>query len=525
MRIPGPVRSRSTVFAVLLTGTLSIAVFDACAATIAPVAGADHKKAAAGKTTKSTAAVKRPPVTTAKGTPARKPGASQSKAPVAYHARTDVRNQIRQPQQQAKGSPVKLQPVTLAKSQPKTAVRRSYAASRYRAPVRRPVVRVPAYSLEEREAALAWINENMAPKAETFENVRALVPFFEQLYQSEQNKTAVHILHYGDSHSASDDFPNTLRETFQARFGNGGPGFSLAGHPFAGYRRYDVPSFASTRSWITEGVLTRRGDPMQGLGGISMNSNRPGETVQMTAAGDESELLFLQQPDGGSVEVWVDDNLLGTVSTQGELRPATAPLIETPGEHRYMFKTVTSNPVRLFGTVVQNKSGVTWESMGINGAQATMLADWDENILEAHLAKRNPALIVLAYGTNEANNPRFDPKDYVATLRKVLSRLRKGAPLASILLIGPPDCHVPKQNLDAVIDAQIKVAHEMGAAFWSWRDHMGGEDSIGKWVEVGLAQGDHIHMTTNGYQMVGHALAEELLIQYQRFVNARMETE
>jgi lysophospholipase L1-like esterase len=247
--------------------------------------------------------------------------------------------------------------------------------------------------------------------------------------------------------------------------------------------------------------------------------------VQLTAAGDESELLFLQQPQGGAIEVWVDDNLLGTVSTEGDLRPATAPLIETPGEHHYVFKTLNSSPVRLFGTVVQNKSGVTWESMGINGAQATMLADWDESILETHLAKRNPGLIVLAYGTNEANNPRFDPKEYAATLRTVLTRLRKGAPLASILLIGPPDCHVPAANLDAVVDAQINVAHQMGAAFWPWRDHMGGTNSIKSWVECGLAQGDFIHMTVAGYQMVGKTLAEELMIQYQRFVNARMEAE
>ena len=81
---------------------------------------------------------------------------------------------------------------------------------------------------EDRETALTWINENMTPQQETFENVRALVPFFEMLFQSARNKTPVHVLHYGDSHTASDDFPNTLREQFQSRFGNGGPGFSLA---------------------------------------------------------------------------------------------------------------------------------------------------------------------------------------------------------------------------------------------------------------------------------------------------------
>lgn len=402
------------------------------------------------------------------------------------------------------------------------AARRATVAS-YRAPVRRPVRYAPAFTSEDRELAVQWIHENMAPQQETFENVRGLVPFFELLFQSALKRTAVHVLHYGDSHTAADDFPNSLREQFQSRFGNGGPGFTLAGSPFPGYRRHDLEAYHSSNTWITEGVLTRRGNGMHGLGGVSITSSRPGDTVQMTATGDQSELLFLQQPEGGDFEVWADDNLLGTVSTQGELRPATLPLVEAPGEHRYVFKTLSANPVRLFGTVVQNKSGVTWETMGINGAQATMLADWDARILESHLAKRNPALIVLAYGTNEANNPNFDPVEYAKGLRTVLGRMRAGAPLASILLVGPPDCRV--KNLEAVINVQIQVAHQMGAAFWHWRDHMGGAGSITPWVASGLAQGDYIHLTTPGYQLVGRTLAEELLIQYQRFVTARMETE
>ena len=473
MRIPKLADGRSSLFALLLTFSL---VLGAVAAP--PATSADSKKKAVAKKVSGKSAAK---------------STAANKKPVARVSAS------------------------------KTPLRRT-AASSYRAPVvRRPVRYAPIFSAEDRGEALAWIHENMAPQQETFENVRGLVPFFELLFQSARNKTPVHVLHYGDSHTASDDFPNSMREQFQSRFGNGGPGFSLAGRPFAGYRRYDVGSFNSTNTWITEGVLTRRGDGMHGLGGVSMTANRPNETVQLTATGEQSELLFLQQPEGGTLEVWADDNLLGTVSTQGDLRPATAPLLVSPGEHRYLFKTLNASPVRLFGTVVQNKSGVTWETMGINGAQATMLADWDENILEAHLAKRSPALIVLAYGTNEANNPGFDANVYAKGLRTVLSRLRKGAPMASILIVGPPDCRV--KNLEAVINVQIDVAHQMGAAFWHWRDHMGGANSMGEWVLSGLAQGDNIHLTTSGYQLVGRTLAEELLIQYQRFVTARMETE
>lgn len=417
---------------------------------------------------------------------------------------------------------------TTAKSTAKKGTTSSSARSKSRTAkqVRKPVnsyARNMPYI--DRTSALKWVMESMEPQQETFDNVRGLVPFFEQLFQSSKSKAPVHVLHYGDSHTASDDWPNSMRLFFQERFGNGGPGFAMPGRPYRGYRRFDMSS-NSTDTWITEGILSRRGDPMQGLGGVSITSMKPGETVTFSGTGEESELLFLQHPEGGAMEVWVDDALLGTVSTTGELRPATLPLAETPGPHRYMLKTLTPEPVRIFGTVIQNRSGITWETMGINGAYAPMLADWDEGILAAHLAKRKPALIVLAYGTNEANGPRWDSNEYYTGLKKVVTRFRQAAPTASILMVGPPDCNIRwPQNLNAVVDIQLRVAMETGAAYWHWRDRMGGVGSMRYWVAAGLAQGDYVHLTSPGYELVGKTLAQELMLQYQRFVNARTEVD
>jgi len=70
--------------------------------------------------------------------------------------------------------------------------------------------RAPAITAPELERRL-----HAAPGA--LENAGALVPFFERLRTG-----SVHILHYGDSHTASDDFPGALRRELQARFGGGG---------------------------------------------------------------------------------------------------------------------------------------------------------------------------------------------------------------------------------------------------------------------------------------------------------------
>jgi len=143
---------------------------------------------------------------------------------------------------------------------------------------------------------------------------------------------------------------------------------------------------------------------------------------------------------------------------------------------------------------------------------------------------RDPALIVLAYGTNEALSRTWTAEEYRAALTQIIQRLRAAAPVASILLIGPPDCEhrlrgrlLPFPHLDQVIDIQREVARENGSAFWDWRAAMGGPGSVRQWVQAGLGQGDYTHLTGAGYRMTGSTLFEELMAQYERFVAIRAE--
>ena len=53
---------------------------------------------------------------------------------------------------------------------------------------------------------------------------------------------------------------------------------------------------------------------------------------------------------------------------------------------------------------MENRRGLTFETLGINGAQANVISGWNEAVWAAEVAARNPALVILAYGTNEANS-------------------------------------------------------------------------------------------------------------------------
>jgi lysophospholipase L1-like esterase len=383
-----------------------------------------------------------------------------------------------------------------------------------------PVATVPAFS----QAALDEVQDRAANGPGVLENAAALVPFFEQILHPIDGGSA-HILQYGDSHTASDDWANTMRLAFQAKFGNGGPGFAFAGHPYKGYRRFDV-SGTNTLAWVTEGTTGHPGDGRLGLGGVSITSRRASDAVTFEAESNSIRLFYLRQPGGGDFVVSIDGSAVQTVSTDGDLAAAYLPLEIRGGQHHYAIRTTSTRPVRLFGWAADKQTGITYETLGINGAQAPMILDWDEAVFASNVQARRPALIVLEYGTNEALNPRFTAEGYRQQFSQVLAKMRRVAPLASILVVGPPDCLRslrPLPYIDEVIAAQRAAAAQAGCAFWDWRERMGGPGAVRQWAKARLGQADNIHLTTAGYQLTASMLFNELMQQYDRYIAVRSE--
>jgi len=358
-----------------------------------------------------------------------------------------------------------------------------------------------------RQTARREIEAKIAAVPAGIENPSALASYFASLRAGDP----VHILQYGDSHTASDDWANAIRLAAQAKYGNGGPGFVQAGHPYRGYRRFDA-SGANSPGWKTEGTMALHGDPDQGLSGISISTGAAGQTVDLTASGESLDIFYLQQPGGGQLELTIDGQSAGPFSTDGDLGPGQSEYALAPGEHRLSLRTLNFAPVRLFGWAVDNKQGVTVETLGINGAEANVILDWNNKVWAAELDRRNPSLVILAYGTNEANSRKWTPEQYRADLVDVIERIRHVAPAASILMIGPPDCGRlrPLLHLSEVIDIQREIAHRQGVAFWDWRMHMGGPGIVKRWVLAGWAQQDYIHLTGEGYRMLGKMVFDSI---------------
>ena len=366
-----------------------------------------------------------------------------------------------------------------------------------------------------RKAAREEVEAKIAAGASTpIENASALAPFLASLAEGDP----IHILDYGDSHTASDDWANAMRTELQSRFGDGGPGFIQAGHPYRGYRRFDATG-ANTPGWKTEGTMALRGDANQGLSGISISTQAAGQTVSLTASGAALEIFYLQQPGGGQLELTIDGQSAGSFTTDGDLGPGHSEYTLEPGRHDLKLRTLNFAPVRLFGWALdaspENGKGVTVETLGINGAQANVLLEWNERIWSDELNQRNPALVILEYGTNEANSRLWTADQYRADLTAVIERIRHSAPAVSILMIGPPDCgrFKPLLHLDAVVAMQRDLARKLNVAFWDWRLHMGGPGIVKRWVTAGLAQADYIHMTSEGYRMLGKMVVDAIFYE------------
>lgn len=410
----------------------------------------------------------------------------------------------------------------------KTPAKRTVTRTATRRPVqRRPTAAQLAQMAQARALAHEEIEERLDRRpAEVLEGSTALVPFFEQLRRLEKGESGgpLRLVHFGDSHTAADEWTNTLRGAFQLRFGDGGAGFVSAGR--ATYRRLDLRT-TNTSGWQLQGNMSQSSDGRHGMAGASISTQRPGEMVTLSPTAKQVEVQYLRQPGGGGLTLLADGQPLQTVSTDGP--EGWAFLEQAVGEaSRVELQTTDDAPVRLFGFVSEKGGGVTYDQFGINGAQANIFESWDANLWIPQLARRAPGLILLAYGTNDAGNKDYTFASYKAMFAGVLAKIRQASATASILVLGPPDRmyysgyrRVPYPRLEMIVEAQREAALESGCGFWDLRTRMGGAGAMQRWVTAGAAQGDFVHFTAAGYRLIGATLFNDLMEQYAIYLRVR----
>jgi lysophospholipase L1-like esterase len=368
--------------------------------------------------------------------------------------------------------------------------------------------------------AAKWCSPDGAP-------AQPIDSFLLSLHSLETQRSGkVRVLHFGDSHIASDNESSVVRSSLQNRFGDGGPGLML---PWRGPRLYTVNyTYGNTYGWQRSHPTYNSPIEDTGLALSFIEAQSPNQRAWIEATGSEFRVDYLAQPGGGDAEFLLDGASLGqrrmsANSPQLQVARFRAPGPDAP--HRFEIRTLDSGPVRILGVSVEKSApGVVYSALGLVGARAESLLKCREETFDAQIADEQPDLVIMGYGTNESSGSYLDENAYATALSTIIARIHRAAPSALVILLTPPDRgdNGPRQAqhiqtmLREVMSAQRAVAWNEGAIVLDLHTAMGGAGSAEHWaaVQPPLARPDMTHFTNEGYNLLGRYIAGGIMKLY-----------
>lgn len=362
----------------------------------------------------------------------------------------------------------------------------------------------------------------------------ALDAFYARLKKTKSKEAGAvtRILHYGDSVITSDLISGTMRRKMQAEFGDAGHGFILVAKAWDWYFHNDVIQGAGT-GWNTSritGPFNR--DLMYGVGGVSFVGSPGAVAWYGTSAGQtygkkvsRFDVYYMETANGGEVELKSNDGKVEKFSTRAEGGASRIKSFAVPdGEAKLTMKVVSGSP-RLFGVALERDApGVVYDALGANGGRGELLGNMDGGHWKEQMTLRDPALVILNYGTNESEVGMASRESYEKTLRALVDKVKAAAPKASVLVVGPLDRAEKNESTGALrtkpvikklVESQKKVASDAGVGFWNTYEAMGGEGSMASWVKKGLAGSDLTHPSPQGGDIIGDLLYKALLAGFE----------
>jgi lysophospholipase L1-like esterase len=371
------------------------------------------------------------------------------------------------------------------------------------------------------------------------EQPEALGPFFSSLmktdaeHAADANKAAVtRILHYGDSVITSDYISGSLRRRFQDRFGDAGHGFLLTAKAWEWYFHNDVSHYAS-EGWNSSRVSGPfNKEAAYGLGGAVFRGS-PGATATFgtTTRGDYGRKLgvvdvyYEALESGGDFELKSPGQEAQVVHTKDDHAHSAKATYRIPdGETKVTLRVLGKGEVRVYGASLErDRPGVVYDALGALGARAKMWEPVAEEHWRQQLTLREPHLVVLQFGTNESEDGSV-AKDYEASLTALVEKLKRAAPKASVLIASPLDRAEREggrtrsvRALVKIVEIQERVAKATKVAFYNSWKAMGGEGSMGKWLnhKPQLCSGDLTHPTPAGAEVMGDLMYRAILDAYE----------
>ena len=354
---------------------------------------------------------------------------------------------------------------------------------------------------------------------------------FYQLEHADEEGKTYRIMHYGDSQIEMDRISSVLRQKLQEFFGGSGPNMIPAIQPVAtisvsqhssNLQRYMVYGDANRASHNRYGVMSQFGQVI-GNGSITfiqtshsqafekakeistvsvlLGRNSQGFTATLKCDNMTPESKVLAANDSVSLVTWIlpEDAKRGTINFVGN--------------------------AEIYAVLLDGDAGVAIDNVALRGCSGTIFTRINEATMRQSFDLLGTRLIILQFGGNRM--PAISsPKNitpYMAELEKQIQYMKRVAPKATLLFIGPADMGKSYggkmgtwKNLPELNDSLRVMALRNDVAYWDMFNVMGGEGSMAQWVKHSppLAGPDYVHFTFKGAQEIDSNLAKSFTTYY-----------
>jgi lysophospholipase L1-like esterase len=378
----------------------------------------------------------------------------------------------------------------------------------------------------------------------------ALESIFEALYSLQQgSESLIRVLHYGDSQIEGDRITDHLRQKLQMQFGGGGPGLTsvmpltstiinkitlspqwdrynifTAKDKRVDHKNYGVMAgfcrFSAYKKIYDTSVVT--------TSSISITTTKNGGAGAM--AYKKVKLFY----GGAKKRTWFEfydgPALMAADSLEAGGFFKVKEMNAGNGSFTHTFKFKGKDSPDFYGISLESEKGVLVDNIPLRGSSGTFFHQINSQQLSQFYSYLNVKLIILQFGGNSlpAIQNETMAVNYASYLRGQIAILKKVAPSASILFIGPADMDVKEGTdyvthpfLEVTRDAIKKVVLESNCAFYDMYDIMGGRKSMSAWVDEKLAATDYIHFSPKGARKVAALLHAAFINEYEQYLKEK----
>jgi lysophospholipase L1-like esterase len=363
--------------------------------------------------------------------------------------------------------------------------------------------------------------------------------FYEKLYRQEETKSGkIRIGYFGDSMNDGDFIVQDVRSRFQKDYGGKGVGY-VAISSLSAASRGSI-SHQVSKDWVIQSfVKVKKPSKPFGIDGQVFFTRKTGSGwVKYKAQSQEcstelyNPVLLYGSSNNQNASVTIRADKDSVFSKKLEPLHLLNTLALTSSDVKSLQVTFNNaDSIPIYGFSFDDGQGVHVDNFSMRGNSGLLLSILSPALMNAFDSVLNYDLIILQYGANVLGYGTLNYSWYEKNMTTVVNNLHQCFPNADILIISTADkASKIEQEMKtslAVIPlakAQRNYARRTKSGYINLYQVMGGEGSMVKWVDGGLANKDYTHFNAAGSRKVAKLIYDEIDKGFQKYKQDKTES-